>query len=165
MFCKGVFIPKGGWTVFLCENTGLISSFLRAPYCSIGSTSVFVLEIKQEFPVWEMSRSVKTAFFSGALKFSLDQDSQMQMQCKCVCSGIHLQDYCKAEAGMFLFEVQQSVTPCWYFFHNSPEGCGFDETNLLIPCVITRPFPRCAIPGTSLCWLRCFWVRQFGSRI
>lgn len=103
MLCKGVFIPKGGWTVFLCENTGLISSFLRAPYCSIGSTSIFVLEIKQEFPVWEMSRSVKTAFFSGALKFSLDQDSQMRMQCKCVCSGIHLQDYCKAEAGMFLF--------------------------------------------------------------
>lgn len=36
----------------------------------------------------------------------------MPVQYKCVCPSIYLQDYCKAEADMFLFEVQQSVIPC-----------------------------------------------------
>lgn len=83
---------------------------MRAPYSSIGSTSVFVLEIKQEFPVWEMLRSVKTALF-WCLEVLLRPD-QMPVQYKCVCPSIYLQDYCKAEADMFLFEVQQSVIPC-----------------------------------------------------
>lgn len=88
---------------------------MRAPYCSIGSTSVFALQIKQEFPVWEMLRSCEWTsmwkqHYFGALKFSLDQDSQMPVQYKCVCSSIYLQDYCKAEAACFFLKYSRNTS-------------------------------------------------------
>lgn len=94
-----------------------------------------------------MNIYVKTALFwclEVLLRPGLTDASAIQM-----CLFKHLfAGLLQSRSCMFLFEVQQE-----YFFHNTPEGCGFDETNLLIPCVITPPFPGCAIPGTSLCWL------------
>lgn len=48
--------------------------------------------------------------YFGALKFSLDQDSQMPVQYKCVCSSIYLQDYCKAEAACFFLKYSRNTS-------------------------------------------------------